>query len=67
MFKRWSWLAIASFIIVSAFGATASAEEKPAAEQSAEPALDLSLRSKAAAMPMTTADGSTMTSPASHG
>lgn len=66
MLKRWSWLAIASFIIVSAFGATASAADTPAPEQPAEPALDLSLRSKAAAMLMTTADGSAMTTPASH-
>lgn len=62
MIRRVSWLAAAAMIVTSAFGFAARAEE----EASSEAGLDLSLRTSAAAMPVKTADGSAMESPASH-
>ena len=62
MFKHVSWLAAGVLMIAGAFGLSARAEE----DGGAEAALDLSLRTKAAAMPVIAADGSTVDSPASH-
>ncbi len=80
MLKRWSWFATGVMIISGAFAFGASAKpaakapakaEAPAAkpadaESNAEEGLDLTLRTKAAAMPVTAADGSALTTPASH-
>ncbi|MFM9891015.1 MAG: D-alanyl-D-alanine carboxypeptidase family protein [Rickettsiales bacterium] len=62
MLKRWSWFTVALLLVTSAFSVGARAEE----EGGGEAGLDLSLRTTAAAMPLTTADGSTLESPASH-
>lgn len=82
MFRRAMWLTAAGVLITSAFiqpvyaapkkPATAAAkpapkQEAPAAEEtSSEAGLDLTLRTRAAAMPVATADGSEMQTPASH-
>ena len=80
MLKRWSWLAVGMVIVAGAFACTAQAapkviavkadEKKQAAAPSengdSEAGLDLTLRTKGAAMPLKTADGSKLESPASH-
>lgn len=81
MLKRWSWFAVGILIVAGVFSSAAQAKldpkakskEKPAVEAPAdeqavdsEAGLDLTLRSKAAAMPVKAADGSAMESAASH-
>ncbi len=81
MLKRWSWLAVGVMIVAGAFASGASAAKpvaKPVAkaaapapkpaddEASGEAGLDLSLRTKAAAMPVKALDGSALTTAASH-
>lgn len=62
MLQRWSWLMVALMLVTGAFSFAARAEE----EANSEAGLDLSLRTKAAAMPTKTADGSTLETAASH-
>lgn len=62
MLKRWSWFVVGALVITSAFTFAAQAEE----DQVSEPALDLTLRTNAAAMPVKAADGSALETPASH-
>lgn len=62
MLKRWSWFTVAILLVTGAFSFAARAQE----ESGGEAGLDLTLRTKAAAMPLTTADGSALESPASH-
>ena len=80
MLKHWSWLAIGAIIITGAFAPiveaakpvkqavkAAPAKAAPAKEEeSSEAGLDLTLRTNAAAMPVKTADGSALETPASH-
>ena len=81
MLKRWSWFAVGMVIVTSAFAFTAQAAQsavkaapkviavpavKADAEADSESGLDLTLRSKAAAMPVKTADGSALETTASH-
>ena len=80
MLKRWSWFAVGMVIVAGAFAFTAQAKQpvKPVAkvahsapakaddESNAEAGLDLTLRTSAAAMPVKTADGSALETPASH-
>lgn len=82
MLKRWSWLTVGMLIVASAFVGVAQAKPakapaaKPATKQEAKPAaneessseagLDLTLRTSAAALPVKTADASTIETPASH-
>lgn len=61
MSKRWSWLAAGMFVVVSSL-----AHAKGREDEGSEAGLDLTLRTKAAAMPVKTADGSAMETPASH-
>ena len=62
MMKRWSWLTVALMLVTGAFSFAARAED----ETNSEAGLDLSLRTKAAAMPTKTADGSALETAASH-
>ena len=62
MLKRWSWLTVALMLVTGAFSFAARAED----EANSEAGLDLSLRTKAAAMPTKTADGSALETAASH-
>lgn len=62
MMKRWSWFTVAILLVTGAFSVGAQAQE----EAGGESGLDLSLRTKAVAMPFITADGSQLQSPASH-
>lgn len=68
MSKRWSWLAAGVMVVASslAHAAPATKPAKPVAEAGGEAGLDLGLRTRAAAMPLKTADGSVQESPASH-
>lgn len=66
MLKRWSWLIAGMLIASGAFTFAASAQDAPSEDTSAEAGLDLTLRTKAAAMPVRTLDGSQQESPASH-
>ncbi len=79
MFRRVMWLTAASALVVGAFVQPVYAAPKkptPAAKQAApaqaaeesagEAGLDLTLRSEAAKLPVITADGSELQSPASH-
>ena len=76
MLKRWSWLAVGMIIAAGAFGAVVQAAPaaKPVAapaaksgeEEGSEAGLDLTLRTNAAAQPVKTADGSALSTPASH-
>jgi D-alanyl-D-alanine carboxypeptidase (penicillin-binding protein 5/6) len=78
MLKHWSWLAAGAFIATGAFGvvvqakpAHATVKVAPAAKAAdadadSEAGLDLTLRTNAAAQPVKTADGSALTTPASH-
>ena len=81
MLKRWSWLAVGMIITAGAFGMVVQAKpaqvikiaaDKPAApakaadDDGSEAGLDLTLRTHAAAQPVKTADGSVLTTPASH-
>jgi D-alanyl-D-alanine carboxypeptidase (penicillin-binding protein 5/6) len=62
MLKRWSCLAVGMIIVSSVFTFAARAED----EVDTEVPLDLTLRTKAAAVTAKTADGSVLESPASH-
>ena len=78
--KRIAWMSISMALIAGAFMQSAHAAVKhipvsaksverargAGSEEGAEQGLDLSLRSKAAAMPLVTADGSALETPASH-
>ena len=72
MLKQISWLAVAILLLSGAFiqpvlaAAPADAAAPVIDESSAEAGLDLTLRTKAAAMPLLTADGSQLDTPASH-
>ncbi|MFZ4541438.1 MAG: D-alanyl-D-alanine carboxypeptidase family protein [Rickettsiales bacterium] len=69
MLQRWSWLAVSAMLVVSAFGVAVQAQDNPPsaeAEASSEAGLDLTLRTKAAAMPLSVLDGSSFESTASH-
>lgn len=80
MFKRAMWLIAAGVLITGSFAHAAPAKKAqaikpavqktspaaPAEESSSEAGLDLTLRSSAAAMTATTADGSPLQTPASH-
>lgn len=63
MLKRLSWFTIGLMLVTSALTFSARAEEEATGT---EAGLDLSLRTTAAAMPVTTADGSQLDTPASH-
>lgn len=79
MMKQYSWLVLGALVMVGVSSGGVQAKpavkkEKPAEvtasvakeDEASEPGLDLTLRTTAAAMPVTTADGSAMESPASH-
>ena len=76
MLKRWSWLAVGMMIAAGAFGVVVQAKPEPATaaaapaakseDASSEAGLDLTLRTKAAAETVKAADGSALTTPASH-
>lgn len=60
MVQRFGWAVLAIMLVCMAFAQTAHAQDD------AEAKLDFTLRTKAAAMPIGTADGSALESPASH-